>query len=193
MVEVVVASGDALGPCAPRHAEHAQSIVGADALAAHTASIASTSTEVLKVCECSGNCGWVLCSRAANQRLRQKIVVSATSNCTRVCKPGRRLCSWCECESHGCLRPRNKAIGSKRWCVLCAPTRATKRHQYVTAYGVWPKSLLGDSLILKFVARTGFLPIVCCRATFAHSLISYRAASPSRGRPSMPLAWSSGF
>ena len=110
--------------------------------------ITSTSTEVSKPCACSGNCGWVLCTRALNQRRSQKKTLR---------KLGHRFCSWCECESEGCGRPRSREHSSKRWCSACAPDRVRKRQQYATAHGVWPLSSLGSDASLKFLAKIGFL------------------------------------
>ena len=107
------------------------------------------------LCQCSGNCGWVVCvnnhnaQRGARERRPLRI-------CGRKAWPGNKWCGWCKCEVAGCQSPRNKSY-SKRWCKSCVPKRAAQDHQYANAFGVWPIAAVGKQNPVRFVARTAFL------------------------------------
>jgi len=108
-------------------------------------------------CRCSGNCGSGSCERRLNLR---RDGGTCEHICTTPVQAGHTLCARCECEAHGCNRPRNSKVAAcaKRFCTLCAknvPLVACGQG-YITAFGK-QRFDKGWSSVLTLMASWGFL------------------------------------
>ena len=110
---------------------------------------------ILPRCQCSGNCGWKVCSSRQNRKVR-KCLLEGESICRNLPIRGCKYCMWCKCECEQCVSPRNKREGGGRWCKGCGPPILQQM-----STKVWVKSSSGtvmplnprSSIQLKLVLR----------------------------------------